>query len=199
MRTFICVTGMPGAGKSVIAKYLADSLHSNLISMGDVMRREAIKRGVGLDLKSMMEFARRIREEKGEAAVADLVLKHLKKVKDNILVIDGVRSLAEVEAFSKKARVIVVAVHASPRERFRRLRRRGRKDDPKSWEEFRKRDLDELRIGIGNVIALADVMIVNENKDENLIKDKALEGVRRLLTDVSSEDRDGGETYRGCR
>jgi dephospho-CoA kinase len=189
LRTFICVTGMPGAGKSVIAKYLAESLHSNLVSMGDVMRREALKRGMSLDLKSMMEFAKRIREERGEAAVADLVLEHLKGVEDDILVIDGVRSLAEIERFSKEAKVIVVAVHASPRERFRRLRRRGRKDDPKSWAEFRKRDLDELRIGIGNVIALADVMIVNEDVDENLIKDKALEGVRRFLTDVSSEDR----------
>ncbi|RLE50386.1 MAG: dephospho-CoA kinase, partial [Candidatus Methanomethylicota archaeon] len=33
---------------------------------------------------------------------------------------------------------------------------------PKNWMEFHERDFRELKVGIGNVIALADYMIVNE-------------------------------------
>ncbi len=188
MKVIVCVTGMPGAGKSVIAKYLAENLPAKSISMGDVMREEAKERGLGLDLESMMRFAKQIREELGPAAVAKLVIKRLGEIKD-IVVIDGVRSLHEIEYFSKYAPVVVVAVHASPRERFRRLKNRGRKDDPKKWEDFAERDLKELEIGIGNVIALADVMVVNEGREVSIIKSETLQRVREVLKVVSAESK----------
>jgi len=42
------------------------------------------------------------------------------------------------------------------------LFRRKRSDDPKGWKVFIERDLRELSVGQGNVIAMADYMIVNE-------------------------------------
>src|SRR5207249_4371996 len=56
----------------------------------------------------------------------------------------------------------VVAVHASPRTRYERMLRRRRTDDAGSIEAFRARDLRELSWGLGDVIATADVMLVNE-------------------------------------
>jgi len=79
---------------------------------------------------------------------------------------------------------VLVAVHASPRERFRRLKSRGRPDDPTTWEEFVERDMRELELGIGNVIALADVMIVNEYYPLNVISQEALKRVREVLSKV---------------
>jgi len=187
LKVLVCVTGMPGAGKSVIARYISEALRAPLISMGDVMREEALRRGRPLDLKSMMDFAIEIREEMGEDAVAKLVTKKLKEIRDELIVVDGVRSLKEIDYFSKNAKVVIVAVHASPKERFKRLSRRGRKDDPKTWKDFRERDIKELNIGIGEVIALADVMVVNELNDESVIKDDALQRVRRVLKDVLTE------------
>jgi len=64
--------------------------------------------------------------------------------------------------------VSVVAVHASPRTRYERLISRGRSDDPKNWEDFAERDLRELSVGIGNVIALAEEMLVNEGSVDEL-------------------------------
>jgi dephospho-CoA kinase len=61
-----------------------------------------------------------------------------------------------------------VAVHASPRTRCERLISRGRSDDPKNWEEFVERDSRELSVGIGNVIALAEEMLVNEASIDDL-------------------------------
>ena len=188
MKVMICVTGMPGAGKTLIAKYISRSLKAPLISMGDVMREEALRRGRPLDLKSMMDFAVEIRKELGRDAVAKLVLKRLERVKNEVIVIDGVRSLDEIGRFARRAKVLVVGVHASPRERFNRLRRRGRKDDPKSWDEFRERDMKELDIGLGRVIALADVMVVNEHYKESIIKSDALHRIRKVLEYVQTED-----------
>ncbi len=186
-RVFICVTGMPGAGKSIISGEIARALKAPLIIMGDVVREEASRRGVGRDLKSMMDFARRLREELGPCAVAELTLRKVNSPefsRHKVLVIDGVRSLDEIGRFESAGKVIVVAVHASPRRRFERLVRRGRPDDPKTWEEFRERDYRELSFGIGSVIALADVMVVNEHDDVSVIKSEAVERVLEELRDV---------------
>ncbi len=185
MKVFICVTGMPGAGKSEIAKRLAKGLNAQLLNMGDIVREEAIKRGLSIDRSSLMNLAKTLREEVGPSVVAEILIKRIDK--DGIYVIDGVRSLHEVRSFSNEGRVLLVAVHASPKVRYARLSSRGREDDPKSWNEFIERDFKELKLGVGEVIALADIMLVNEGEDiENLVN-KALETIHKVLTDVSTE------------
>jgi dephospho-CoA kinase len=62
----------------------------------------------------------------------------------------------------------VVAVHASPKTRYERMLKRRRTDDAGSIEAFRARDLRELGWGLGDVIATADVMLVNESSLEAL-------------------------------
>jgi dephospho-CoA kinase len=72
-----------------------------------------------------------------------------------------------------------VAVHASPETRFNRLYRRRRSDDPDGWELFRERDMRELSVGLGNAIAMAEYLIINENKKDE-IKAKIRETLRRI-------------------
>ncbi|RLE50882.1 MAG: dephospho-CoA kinase, partial [Candidatus Methanomethylicota archaeon] len=159
----ICVTGMPGAGKSIFAD-VAKKLGLKVINMGDVIREEAEKEGI----TNLGEVMLKLRRLHGEDIVAKKCLSKITP-EDNVVIIEGVRSLAEVEVFRKIANeVVIVAIHASPLKRYQRLVGRGRIDDPKSWEEFVERDLRELSVGIGSVIALADKMFLNEGSVENL-------------------------------
>jgi dephospho-CoA kinase len=87
---------------------------------------------------------------------------------EGLTIVDGIRSLAEIEAFKNTFEVVLVAVHASPLSRFKRLTKRGRSDDPDTWEEFRERDRRELGFGIGDAIAMADIMIVNDDGVDQL-------------------------------
>lgn len=195
-RILICVTGMPGAGKTVIARYIAEGLGAKLYSMGEVVRRIAKEAGIGLDARSMMEFAKDLRKIHGGSVIARLVADELSRDENMLVVIDGVRSLDEIAEFRKYGEVILVGVHASPRQRFIRLKSRKRPDDPKTWEEFTERDMKELELGIGNVIALADIMVVNEDNSLNVISQNALSKVREVLSRiVYVEGRSGGETY----
>jgi len=88
------------------------------------------------------------------------------------VVIDGVRNIEEVGYFRKKLGkdFILVAVHASPETRYRRLMERGRKDDSTDLEKIKERDKRELRWGIGEVIAMADSVVVNEDSLTELEK-----------------------------
>jgi dephospho-CoA kinase len=58
---------------------------------------------------------------------------------------------------------MTLAIHASPKTRFNRLLSRRRSDDPKTLDTFSERDNRELTVGLGQVIALADYLAVNEN------------------------------------
>jgi len=56
----------------------------------------------------------------------------------------------------------LIAIHSSPKMRFLRLQRRARYDAPRNLESFTVRDMRELSWGLGSLIAMADVMMVNE-------------------------------------
>lgn len=162
----IAVTGMPGSGKSTVARMLSKRLGCPLVSMGDAVRREVVRRGLPLTVENVERIAMELRRERGKAAVAylvrDLVREHLSRGAKCVIV-DGLRSLDEAEVLREAAGgLCIVAVHASPSRRLERLLARGREDDVKSPEDLRVRDEANLSFGIGEVIALADYMIVNE-------------------------------------
>ena len=182
-RRLVLVTGMPGSGKSVLSS-LAREMGLPVYVMGDVIREEAARRGIPATPDNLNKLARQLRKEHGEDIVARRILEKLERDDPGFAVVDGVRSLREVEVLGRYGETVVVAVHASPRTRFERLRRRGRPGDPSSWEEFRRRDLTELGFSLGWVIALADYMLVNEG-DVYRFRERA----RRLLLSLAAGEK----------
>jgi len=158
----VAITGMPGAGKSTAAKAL-ENIGMKRVVMGDVIREETKRRGLAVDEKNTGEVMRDLRKIYGEGAVAELCLKSIGKAKPDLLVVDGIRSLAEVETFGRAGTVLLLAIHASRERRYSLLKERGRSDDPITYETFLKRDERELDVGIGRAIALADEVISNEH------------------------------------
>ena len=104
-----------------------------------------------------------LREKHGAGAIAELSLRDIESMKQEVVVVDGVRSMAEIEIFKRAGEVRLLAVLASPQRRFQLLTSRGRTDAPTSEESFRQRDERELSIGIGTAIAMADEAISNEH------------------------------------
>jgi len=188
----VIVTGMPGSGKSKIVKEFKRRGFPS-VSMGDLVREETVKRGLELTKENVAKVSIRLRQELGDNAVAKLAVERVKKLltKSPLVVIDGVRSLDEVGTFRgafPEEKIVIIAVHTSPRERFERLRARGRHDDPRSWEEFEERDWKELKFGIGNVIAMADYMVVNDC-DKGEYRERVRGLVERILTEHGIEEK----------
>jgi len=180
-RLLVCVVGMPGSGKSVVSG-VARELGFDVVSMGDAVREEARRRGLEPTGPNMRKLMLGLRAERGPAVVAELCFPLVER-SGPLVLIEGVRSLHEVEAFRRRyGEVVLVAVHSSPKTRFKRLKARERPDDPRSWREFRERDEAELSVGIGSAIALADHMLVNEGTVSEL-KSAARALLRRLMED----------------
>jgi dephospho-CoA kinase len=176
---------MPGAGKSTSSKALVKRGWRRIV-MGDVIRAETKRRGFEPDAKNTGEVMEALREEKGESAVADLCLETIDRTRAKRLVIDGIRSMPEVEAFRKRARVLLVAVLASPQRRFELLKERGRSDDPMTYEMFAARDRRELDVGIGEAIALADETVSNQRTTPSKLAAEMAAIVRRWERNVET-------------
>ena len=156
----IAISGMPGAGKGVAAA-AARQLGIQVLVLGDVIREETERRGLEPTPKNVGEVMLQVRKDEGPAAVANRLLHKVDALNSPTVVIEGIRSLDELKVLKSKFDVITIAIHASPNTRFQRLLSRGRSDDPKTWDVFYERDIRELEVGLGYVVALADVILAN--------------------------------------
>lgn len=193
MKKVIGIVGMPGSGKSVAAE-VARSEGIPVVSMGDIIREVARKRGIPPSPENIGMLMIKIREEEGEDAIARRCIPKINAEKNEIVVVEGVRSLAEIKTFRENYPDFkLIGVHASPKTRLKRLTSRGREDDPKSIEHFVERDERELRVGLGAALALADYMIVNEGDIEEFKM-----RIRELLRRIMDENK-GGDAFKADR
>ena len=160
------LAGMPGSGKSLVVAVARLDGYA-VVVMGDVVREETEKRGLKLNPQNIGKVMLELRRNGGASVVADKCIPKIERKRSGKVIVDGIRSLSEVEAFRKHfPRFSLIAVHASAEARFNRLYRRRRSDDPDGWEVFNERDMRELGVGLGNAIAMAEHVIVNEgNRD----------------------------------
>lgn len=156
----VCVTGMPAAGKEEF-QTVAAALGYEVVRMGDVVRDEARRRGLPITDGAVGGMAAEERRLHGPAVWAE---RTVPRVTAERTLIDGLRSLAERDAFHRAFGhdLLVFAVVATPAIRWERVLRRQRADDARTWAEFERRDAREVGWGLEQVIAAADVTIVNE-------------------------------------
>jgi len=163
---------MPGAGKSTIANGLK-SKGFDVINMGDAVRAEAKKRNLEPTGKNLGKLMLELREKNGPGAIAELITEQIKTSNYSAVVIDGIRSNAEIDVLRKIGIVKLLAVHASTDTRYSFLAKRSRSDDPQNLETFNERDAREIGVGVSNSIALADESISNNNMTVNELIDTA--------------------------
>ena len=161
-------TGLPGSGKSTAIEAIREL--GTIITMGDVVREEAKKRGIEPTDENLGEIARELRKEGGNEIVAQKCVELIIESECEVIFIDGVRSLSEVNVFRKTWKFPLIATVIDENIRFKRLHERGRTDDPKILDELRKRDEREVSFGLKDVIEIADYKIENTSTVEELQK-----------------------------
>jgi dephospho-CoA kinase len=187
-RLIVCLTGMPGAGKSTVAFFLKQKGFA-VVTMGDAVREEAKRLGLEPTDINLGKLMLKLRQDLGPGAVGHIVLQKLARDDDDVgsssnVVIDGIRSIHEVEVLKDIGHVKLLAIHASQGTRFKHLRGRGRADAPTNSDEFAGRDKRELSIGISEAIALADETISNNDLTLEQLKQRAYDIVKGWLEEI---------------
>ena len=153
---------MPGSGKSTIVSALK-ARGIEALNLGDGVRAEAKRRNLEPSGDNLGKLMLELREKNGPGAIAELLTERIKNSESKIIIIDGVRSTAEIKVLKNIGTVKLLSIEASTATRYKFLSARGRSDDPKTREKFEERDNREIGVGLGESIAIADETIVNSD------------------------------------
>ena len=151
---------MPGSGKSTVVSTLKTKGFEAL-NLGDGVRAEAKRRNLEPTGDNLGKLMLELREKNGPGAIAALLTEPIKNSQSKVIIIDGIRSVAEIEVLKNVGSVKLLSIEATADTRYKFLSSRGRSDDPATREKFEERDNRELGIGIGESIAIADETISN--------------------------------------
>lgn len=173
------VTGMPLSGKTTVADIMDEEIGFTVLDMGDVVRIEMDKRGI--DAEKTGEFVKKMREEHGKDAVAQLSAPYLEEILEEKekVVITGMRGWSEKKSFEDDTgeEIDVIAVWASRDTRKERRKERQREEDVKG-DGFHERDIREIEnLGVGKLMALSDYIIENDG----ITMEKLEEEVREVV------------------
>jgi dephospho-CoA kinase len=188
-RLMICITGMPGAGKSTVATLLRNCGFS-VITMGDAVREEAKLHNLEMTDANLGNLMLELRKDLGPAAIAYLILKKIHRESNfkGDIVIDGLRCIDEVKVLKTMGCVKLLAIHASAETRYNHIKQRGRADVPLNDSDFIIRDKRELDVGISEVIALSDEVVSNNNLTRAELQNKVLAIVSKWLDKTNNND-----------
>ena len=191
--------GLPGSGKGELAA-VAREAGIPVVTMGDVIRGACRDRGRDPSTDHG-EVAKALREENGPAAIAErslpLIRDAVRETDTDTVVVDGLRSMVEVEAFREAfgENFLIVSIEAPFDLRAERLAERGRDSSDSDLEALRARDERELSFGMGEVMNAADVRIDNTDSLEAFrtsVRELLLESTP--ITDSASATESPAET-----
>ena len=153
---------MPGAGKSTIVSKLKEQGYQ-AFNLGDGVRAEAKRRNLEPTGENLGKLMLELREKNGPGAVAELIKEPIQNSNHEIIIIDGIRSIHEINVLKETGNLKLLAVEASSNTRFNFVSERKRSDDPLTREKFEERDNREISVGLQEIIKLADESIENNN------------------------------------
>ncbi len=136
---YLGLTGENCSGKGTVAEYLGKK-GFYYVSLSDVIREEVASEGKEITRENLVKKANDLREDFGPAILAKKTIAKLEK--DRNYVIDSIRNPKEAEELKKLANFFLVYISAPEDLRFERMKSRGRENDPRTFEAFKK--LEEL-------------------------------------------------------
>jgi dephospho-CoA kinase len=122
--------GLPGSGKGEASK-IARRHGLAVVVMGDVIRQEAARQNLEPTDQNLGRIGNALRANEGPDAIARRTLERVRATGKDVVVVDGLRSMAEADFFRNHAEEFhLVEVSAPVEARMRWLAARGRPDDP---------------------------------------------------------------------
>lgn len=169
--------GLPGSGKSKALDAIKEMGY--IVNMGDIIRNEAEKRNLDPTDLELGKIARELREKEGLGVIAQKSIELINDLDQEIIFIDGLRSMEEILVFRKYWKFPVIAIIIDEKRRYELIKERARRDDPKSYNELRLRDNRETSFGLKKVIENADYFVTNNTSIMDLEKQ-----VKKLVNSI---------------
>lgn len=186
----IGIAGTNGAGKDTVGHMLADRYGYLFVSVTDLLRKEAERRGLPVERETLRSISAEWRRELGLGVLVDKAVAEYETQDDKYtgVVIASLRNPGEADRVHALGGT-VVWIDADPRVRYDRVQaaldKRGRAgEDSKTFEQFKaeeavemKRSGDSATLDMGGVKDRSDITVMNDDKPQ----DEFLKDMERAL------------------
>lgn len=180
------IVGQIASGKGEVVKILTTQYGFVSFNLSSIIHSIFKEQGKTVFTRTdLQNEGDRLRMEEGEGVLAKRAIKELKIGNKGLgMIVEGIRNPTEVNYLRTLPNFILIGVKAQQKIRYKRLKKRGKPWDPKTWEEFllidrRDKGLGQKKYGqqVGKCIRMADVIMQN---NKNI---KALEKRVKLFVD----------------
>ncbi|MDP6906140.1 MAG: AAA family ATPase [Candidatus Thalassarchaeaceae archaeon] len=172
------LTGRNASGKTTVVEWLKKHGYK-ATSCSDSIRSWLHEEGEEITRENLIQGGRTLREMGGAGILAEMLRDSNSDEKK--LVIDSIRTPAEVEALRQRVEFQLIEVRASREVRWERLQSRARPGDPETYELFVEQEEAELIAvntsgqALDATAKMADIVINNNGISDEL--DRALENL----------------------
>jgi dCMP deaminase len=170
----IGITGTLGAGKGTVVDYLIKNKNFKHFSVGDFLKQELIKNKIEVNRTNLQNIGNELREKYGPDYITQKLFERA-KVENSDAIIESIRNPKEAE-FIKSQNGFLIAVVASQKTRYKRIKLRGTEKDKVTFSEFVKQEKVELQskdpnaLNLPECIKMADFKITNDSTVKSLNK-----------------------------
>ena len=165
------LTGRNASGKTTVVEWLVENGYVST-SCSDSIRAHLHSQGIEINRENLIAGGRELRAAHGPGILAEMLRdEHAKTLN---LVIDSIRTPAEVEALQERPDFRLIEIRASREVRWQRLQSRGRSGDPTDWDTFVAQEESELEAlddsgqALIATAEMADIIIFNDGEAEEL-------------------------------
>lgn len=169
-KIIISFTGLMASGKDEAKKYLAEKYSAKSFRFSTIMRDILKRINIEISRYNLSAVSLCLRQTFGEDLFAKVIANDVSEAESDIVVVDGVRRLADIIHLSKLEGFYLVAIEADPKIRYERMIKRGENvgESEKTYEQFLADHQTETELTIPEAMSKADFKINNDGDFANL-------------------------------
>lgn len=166
------VAGEIASGKGTITRYIINEHKAGSYRFSDMLRDILKRLYLPHSRENMQKLSTAIRENYGEDVMAKVMMEDVKNDKHNIVVVEGVRRLADIKYLKELPGFKLIYCEAGMEKRYERIIRRDENPDDgkKTFDEFKKEHEQESELQIKDLKNYADFAIDNDGEFKDLYK-----------------------------
>ena len=158
------------SGKGTIAKYATEKYNARTWRFSTMLRDVLDRLSLEQSRDNMQTLSTILRQNFGEELFARVMAEDVKKDTSEIIVVDGVRRLADIKYLKEIPQFKLAYLEADMQKRYERIVKRAENSDDakKTFEVFKKAHEDESELQIKDLKNDADFLIDNNGSYEDL-------------------------------
>lgn len=163
----LIVLGLIGSGKDAASNYISEKYGYQIYSLGTmgIIGKAVKKEGLELTRENLQKISVKYRQKYGEDYFAKELMKEIKELMPEKLIIKEVRKPEEIQICRKEfgKDCTILRISADKKTRFNRLKKRSDERDPKTYEHFEKQENRELELYPALSMDIPDCIEIENN------------------------------------